>query len=62
MDPTYRQEEINSNPVWELAFVLSEIMNDNAPVGWSNYIGPAGYLLSNYEMKRKPNKRVLTEE
>lgn len=33
-DPTYERDKINANPVWELAFSLSEIENDNAPIGW----------------------------
>ena len=31
-DPTYDRDEIRRNPVWELAFVLSEIQNDGAPL------------------------------
>jgi hypothetical protein len=52
-DPTYEKELIMRDPVWELAFIMSEIMNDNAPIGWGKYISAAGCLLSNYEMKRK---------
>jgi hypothetical protein len=53
MDPTYDKQLIDANPVWELAFFLSEIQNDNAPIGWSKYIGAATCLLDNYEIKRK---------
>jgi hypothetical protein len=52
-DPTYVKDVIQANPIWELAFSLSEIMNDNAPIGWSKYIFPAECLLAHYEMKRK---------
>lgn len=52
-DPTYDREQINANPEWELAFTLSEIENDNAPIGWSKYIFTARCLLSSYEIKRK---------
>lgn len=52
-DPTYDQEEINANPAWQLAFSLSEIENDNAPIGWSKHISTAQCLLDNYEIKRK---------
>lgn len=52
-DPTYDNEIIQSNPIWQLAFSLSEIMNDNAPSGWSKYIFCAECLLSNYEIRRK---------
>jgi hypothetical protein len=41
MDPTYRQEEINENPIWKRAFYISEMENDMAPMGWSKYIDRA---------------------
>lgn len=53
IDPTYNQQEIDANPVWQLAFFLSEIQNDNAPLGWSIYIFVAKRLLENFEIKRK---------
>jgi hypothetical protein len=53
-DPTYVKSEIESKPEWELAFSLSEFMNDNAPIGWSKYILMAKYLLVLYEIRRKP--------
>lgn len=40
-DPTYNKTEIDANPVWKRAFKLSEIQNDNAPLGWSQYIPQA---------------------
>lgn len=52
-DPTYQRDKIKANPVWELAFTLSEIENDNAPIGWSSYIGKAKCLLSLYDITRK---------
>ena len=52
-DPTYAKAEIESNPEWDVAFVLSEILNDNAPIGWSKYISTAKCLLAHYEMRRK---------
>jgi hypothetical protein len=54
MDPTYVKDEIDANPEWELAFTLSELLNDEAPIGWSKYIGMARCLLAAYEIKRKP--------
>lgn len=54
MTPTYDKAAIDANPVWQLAFSLSEIMNDNAPIGWGKYIGTAECLLANYDIKRKP--------
>lgn len=53
-DPTYDKAAINGNPVWQLAFSLSEIQNDNAPIGWSKYIPVAECLLENYTITRKP--------
>ena len=38
MDPTYNPDEIKSSPVWYAAWVMSECLNDSAPIGWSNYI------------------------
>lgn len=52
-DPTYVREEISANPEWDLAFVLSEIMNDNAPIGWGRYISTAQCLLAAFDIKRK---------
>lgn len=40
-DPTYIRAEIDANPVWKRAFYLSELRNDNAPIGWSDYIAEA---------------------
>lgn len=54
-DPTYQKEQIDANPVWQLAFSLSEIQNDNAPLGWGKYIWIAECLLANFDVKRKPN-------
>jgi hypothetical protein len=55
-DPTYVQEDIKANPVWELAYTLSEIDNDNSPIGWGKYISMAGCLLDNYDIKRKEGR------
>jgi hypothetical protein len=45
-DLTYDMKIINKNPVWKLAFKLSELENDNAPIGWSRYIPRAEKLLN----------------
>lgn len=58
MDHTYDKATINANPVWQLAFSLSEIMNDGAPIGWGQYIYAAECLLANYEIKRKAGRDV----
>jgi hypothetical protein len=52
-DPTYVKELIEDNEIWRLAFLMSEIDNDNAPVGWGKYIHLARYLLDKYELKLK---------
>ena len=52
-DPTYVKEQIEAKPEWDLAFVLSEIMNDAAPIGWGKYIYVAECLLAHYEIKAK---------
>lgn len=52
-DPTYITGQINANPVWKLAFRLSEVDNDNAPIGWGRYIAIASWLLATYEMTPK---------
>ncbi len=53
MDPTYVKEDIKANPVWHLAWVLSEIQNDRAPIGWGRYISTAKSLLSTFDIKVK---------
>lgn len=40
-DPTYVKAEIDANPAWRRAWELSELFNDNAPIGWSNFIEQA---------------------
>lgn len=55
-DPTYDKQKINANPTWQLAFSLSEIDNDRAPLGWARYITTARCLLDNYDIKRKDEK------
>jgi hypothetical protein len=52
-DPTYTKAEIEANPVWRLAWLLSEIDNDRAPLGWSKYIIMAECLMANCEIKFK---------
>lgn len=52
-DPTYVRTEIDANPIWQLAFSLSEIQNDAAPLGWGRYIWVAACLLANYDIRRK---------
>lgn len=44
-DPTYDRGDIDDNPEWHLAFVLSEHFNDNAPIGWSRYVPMAAFMI-----------------
>lgn len=52
-DPTYNAEAINVNPAWRVAFALSEILNDRAPIGWSRYVSAAECLLSKFNVTPK---------
>ncbi len=45
LDPTYDREEIDRDPVTKLAFSLSEQFNDNAPIGWVQYMPIAKYTM-----------------
>jgi hypothetical protein len=42
--PTNSQED-------RIAHALSEILNDNAPIGWEKYKYAARYLLEHWEIK-----------
>lgn len=50
-DPTYVAAEIEANPVWKLAHRLSEVDNDNAPIGWGQYLTLAHWLLATFTME-----------
>ncbi len=52
-DPTYVKAEIEANAKWHLAWTLSEIQNDGAPIGWSKYIWVAECLLAAFDIKAK---------
>ena len=52
-DPTYDNNIINSKPDWKLAFELSEVDNDNAPIGWWRYIHLAIHILNKYDLIEK---------
>jgi len=52
-DPTYVEKEIETRPEWELAFFMSEIDNDNAPIGWSKYVPIAEGILNKYYLKER---------
>lgn len=44
IDPTYNKAEIKANPVWHVAWIMSECLNDSSPIGWSKYISTAEQL------------------
>lgn len=52
-DPTYEKSKIEANPTWALAFKLSEVDNDGAPIGWWQYRNLAEWLLASYELTPK---------
>lgn len=47
-DPTWVKADIDANPIWKLAWEMSEVDNDNAPIGWGTYIPLARWVLDNY--------------
>lgn len=53
-DPTYVASIIEANPAWSLAFRMSEVINDEAPLGWSRYIILAQWLLRTFRMEERP--------
>lgn len=53
-DPTYDREIIDKNPIWREAFILSEIYNNSAPLGWGRYITAAEILAKNRTVAMEP--------
>lgn len=54
-----------NDPLDEIAHILSEIMNDNAPIGWERYRGFAGFVLHNerlLQLMRKAQEAGETDE
>lgn len=43
-DPTYDKEEIKKNPRWHAAWIMSECLNHQAPLGWGYYLNAAAEL------------------
>lgn len=60
-DPTYDMERIKANPAWDLAFTLSELRNDNAPIGWGAFIPDAESLLRIYDIRRNEGHPYFEE-
>lgn len=61
IDPTYLPHEIQANPAWALAFEMSEVDNDQAPIGWAQYIALARWLLRTYRLTRIDHSPTDTE-
>jgi hypothetical protein len=51
--PVYAAAEKGKNPVEDLAWLMSELHNDNAPIGWRGYIPLAAALMERFEMKER---------
>jgi len=49
----YEQDKINSNPKLELAWSISQILDDNAPINWWKHKSLATCLLANYKIEKK---------
>lgn len=52
-DPTYIKSEIDADPIWALAWRLSELDNDNAPIGWYRYTNMSKWLLNTFHMEKR---------
>lgn len=59
-DPTYVKAEIEANLEYDVAFVLSECLNDRAPIGWGKYTWIARTLLGTFDIRRKPGDSETT--
>ena len=51
-DPTYDKKVIEQNGVWHIAFIISEMVNDMAPIGWSKYAPEAEEAIKKAREKR----------
>jgi hypothetical protein len=56
-DPTYDLITINKNPVWRVAFVISECLNDTAPLGWGSYIWVAEKIVADEKQAKKKKRK-----
>lgn len=50
-DPTYNKSLIDKKPEWKIAWILSQCLDDNAPINWSKYIWVAEEIIK--AQKRK---------
>lgn len=61
-DPTYIKVQIEANPIWKFAFWMSEMDNDEAPIGWGRYIPLATWILNKYELRDKNDGQTSTRK
>ena len=56
-DPTYSMGEIESNGTLHIAYILSELVNDNSPIGWGKFIPIAEKAVTEaIKKKGEPNE------
>ena len=48
-DPTYDRKAINRKTTWKIAYLISEMTNDDAPVGWGRFIPVAEVIVAMIE-------------
>lgn len=60
-DPTYDKKAIDADELWKLAFWMSEVHNDYAPIGWSRYI-PLARLVNERFSARTAGEKAFTVE
>lgn len=53
IDPTYDTNEIKKNEAWHVAWVLAQIKDDDAPIGWAKWIPTAECLLATFKITPK---------
>lgn len=51
-DPTYNINEIKSDPILYAAWIMSECLNDSAPIGWHKYVWIVEELDKNQLIKK----------
>lgn len=61
-DPTYVPDRINADPEWKIAFVLSELVNDDAPIGWSAFIPIAKKAIEDARLSVRDAAKMLGED
>ena len=52
-DPAVSKEQIESDPEYHIAWILSEHYNDSTPIGLCRYLGAARSILRKYAVAQK---------